>query len=162
MRLPLTRAGRVAAAANLSLLVLYPVAWWAPLARAGFMPIFGGEEISILTGIGALWETDLLLCAIVVLFAVVAPWAKTLALAALQFGLLAHRAAPAIALLGRLAMADVFLIAFYVVLVKGVGIGYVEIAWGLYLFTGLVLASLGLAWAAEGPEPSRPAPARDG
>ena len=34
---------------------------------------------------------------------------------------------PAIAILGKLAMADIFLIALYVVLAKGVGVGRVEI-----------------------------------
>lgn len=113
------------------------------------MPIFGGDEISILTGIAALWETDLLLCAVVLLFAVIAPYAKTLALLALQLGLVGRRVLPAIKLFGRLSMADVFLIAFYVVLVKGIGVGYVEIAWGLYLFTGLVLGALVLGWISD-------------
>ncbi|RMF35937.1 MAG: paraquat-inducible membrane protein A [Alphaproteobacteria bacterium] len=134
---------------NLGLLVLYPVAWWAPLARAGFMPLFGGNEISILTGVAALWQTDIVLCAIVVLFAIIAPYAKTLALALLHFDYLPRRYLPVIGYLGKLSMADVFLIAFYVVIVKGVGVGYVEIAWGLYFFTALVLISLGLAWASE-------------
>ena len=40
------------------------------------------------------------------------------------------------------AMADVFLIALYVVIAKGVGLATVEIAWGMYLFTGLILVSL--------------------
>lgn len=149
MRLPQRPAGRAAMAANLSLLALYPLAWWAPLARAGFMPIFGGDEISILTGIAALWQTDLFLCAVVLLFAVVGPYAKTLGLAALHLGWRAPWAHRFVAALGRLAMADIFLVAFYVVLVKGVGVGYVEIAWGLYLFTGLVLASLALGWLAQ-------------
>ena len=39
-------------------------------------------------------------------------------------------------------MADVFLIALYIVVVKGVGIGKVETAWGLYLFTACILASI--------------------
>ncbi len=39
-------------------------------------------------------------------------------------------------------MADVFLIALYIVLVKGVGIGHVTSAWGLWLFTGFVLTSI--------------------
>jgi uncharacterized paraquat-inducible protein A len=51
--------------------------------------------------------------------------------------------------LGRLAMADIFLIAIYIVLVKGVGVGRVETAWGLYLFTLAVLASLVLSHMTE-------------
>jgi hypothetical protein len=48
--------------------------------------------------------------------------------------------------MGKLAMADVFLIALYVVISKGIGVGRVEIAWGLYLFTALILASLWIGW----------------
>ena len=42
--------------ANLILLILFPVAWAAPLMRAGLLPWFGLEEISVLTGLSALWE----------------------------------------------------------------------------------------------------------
>jgi uncharacterized paraquat-inducible protein A len=49
---------------------------------------------------------------------------------------------PALGILGKLAMADVFLIAVYIVLAKGVGVGVVETAWGLYLFTFCVLLSM--------------------
>ncbi|WP_118135285.1 paraquat-inducible protein A [Oceanicella sp. SM1341] len=134
---------------NLALLVLYPLAWWAPLARAGFLPFFGGDEISILSGIVTLAGTDLVLCAVVTLFAIVAPYGKTVALALHHRGLGGRGLLRVITLLGRLSMADIFLIALYVVMVKGVGIGHVDIAWGFYLFTALVLGSLGLGWATE-------------
>ncbi|QDL92383.1 paraquat-inducible protein A [Paroceanicella profunda] len=134
---------------NLALLVLYPLAWWAPLARAGFLPFFGGNEISILSGLATLAGTDLMMCAVVTLFAIVAPYAKTVALALYHAGRGGAGLLRAITLLGRLSMADIFLIALYVVMVKGVGIGHVEIAWGFYLFTALVLGSLGIAWASE-------------
>jgi len=39
-------------------------------------------------------------------------------------------------------MADVFLIAVYIVVAKGVGVGRIETAWGLYLFTFCVAASM--------------------
>lgn len=39
-------------------------------------------------------------------------------------------------------MADIFLIAIYITVAKGIGVGRVEVAWGLYLFTACVLASL--------------------
>jgi paraquat-inducible protein A len=45
-------------------------------------------------------------------------------------------------------MADVFLIALYVTVAKGFAVGRVETAWGLWLFTGCVLASLGIGLAA--------------
>ena len=130
--------------ANLLLLLLYPASWLAPLAHAGFLPFFSGTEITILGGVADLWQSDAALAVLVAVFAVVIPYAKTLALAAIQFGWLGARALPLIEIIGKLAMADVFLIALYIVLIKGVGIGHVVSAWGLWLFTGCVLASL---WA---------------
>lgn len=128
--------------ANLSLLILFPVAWFAPLMRAGILPLFGMSEISVITGLQALWRTDAVLALVVTGFAIFAPMLKTIGLALVQFGWLTGRAMPALHLLGKLAMADIFLIALYIVVVKGVGMARVETAWGLYLFTGCVLASL--------------------
>lgn len=138
---------RLVIGANLALLVAFPVAWAAPLMRAGFLPLFGMSEISVLSGLGALWETDRALALLVAVLALAAPYAKTLALAAMHFGLVGMRALPAVALAGRLAMADVFLLALYIVVARGTGVGRIETAWGLYLFTGCVLASLAIAQA---------------
>ncbi len=135
--------------ANLALLVLFPIAWFAPLLRAGFLPLFGLSEISVVTGLQSLWESDIPLALLVTFLAIFAPFAKTLGLALLQFGLLSASTLPALHILGRLAMADVFLIALYIVVVKGVGLAHVEVAWGLYLFTFCILASMALAWATE-------------
>ncbi|MEM9270305.1 MAG: paraquat-inducible protein A [Pseudomonadota bacterium] len=131
--------------ANLALLVLFPVSWFLPLATARLMPLFGRDEISILSGVQSLWDSDRALAILVALFAMVAPLLKTLALSALQFNLIKPRALPVIEVLGKLAMADVFLIALYIVVTRGVGIGNVETAYGLYVFTALVLASMALA-----------------
>lgn len=127
---------------NLSLLVLYPLAWTAPLMRAGLLPLFSLSEISVLTGLQALWQTDIFLAVVVTLFALFAPYAKTIGLALVQFHLLSRRTLPALALLGKLAMADVFLIALYITVTKGIGIGRIETAWGLYLFTACIIISL--------------------
>ena len=135
-------------AANLALLVLFPVAWFAPLLRAGLLPFFGMDEISVISGLGVLVEEAPLLAALVALFAIVAPMAKTAALAAVQFGG-PRRLLGAVHLLGRLAMADIFLIALYIVAAKGVGVGRVETAWGLRLFTACVLGSLAVAHLTE-------------
>ena len=134
---------------TLAVLALYPVAWAAPLMRAGLLPLFGLSEISVLTGLGALWQSDIFLALVVALFALVAPVVKLLALAAVQWALAPKSLMPYLHGLGRLAMADVFLIAIYITLVKGIGVGRVETAWGLYLFTFCILASLGCAWATE-------------
>jgi hypothetical protein len=77
------------------------------------------------------------LAAIVVLFALVAPMAKTICLTLIHLSRLPARLLPALQVLSKLAMADVFLIAVYITLAKGLAVGRVETAWGLWLFTGL-------------------------
>lgn len=131
---------------NLSLLVLFPVAWFAPLIRAGLdLPLFGMSEISVISGLQSLWGSSPVLALVVTVMAIFAPWAKTGGLALVQFGLLSPRVLPALHVLGKLAMGDVFLLALYIVVVKGVGMTVIETAWGLYLFTGLILVSLALS-----------------
>jgi len=129
-------------AANLALLILFPIAWFAPLLRAGLLPLFGLSEISVISGLQSLWDTDVILALLVTALALFAPMLKTIGLALIHFGWLHIRALPALSWLSKLAMADIFLIALYVVVIKGVGVGKVETAWGLYLFTACVLSSI--------------------
>lgn len=136
-------------ALNLLLLILYPIAWAAPLMRAGLLPLFSLDEISVLTGLQSLWATDIFLALVVTVFALFAPYLKTIGLALVHFHLLDRRALPALHILGKLAMADIFLIALYIVLTKSIGIGRVEVAWGLYLFTLCILTSLFISWRTE-------------
>jgi paraquat-inducible protein A len=149
---------RALIALNLLLLVLYPVAWMAPLMRAGLLPLFGLDEISVLSGIAALWDGgEVALAALVVFFALIAPMAKTICLTLIHLSRLPQRLLPALQVLSKLAMADVFLIAVYITLAKGLAVGRVETAWGLWLFTACVLVSLGVgiatARAAKGARP---------
>lgn len=131
--------------ANLALLILFPVAWFAPLLRAGLdLPLFGLSEISVVSGLQSLWETDVALALVVTFFAIFAPYLKTIGLALIHFHLMRRKVLPVLTFLGKLAMADVFLIALYIVLVKGVGYTRIETGWGLYLFTGCILASLAI------------------
>jgi len=144
------KAADLLKALNLALLVLFPLAWFAPLMRAGLnLPLFGLKEISVISGLQALWETDVVLALLVTAFALFAPYLKTIGLALIHFRLASPRLIPALHLLGKLAMADIFLIALYIVVVKGVGLATVETAWGLYLFTGCVLASIVIAYLTE-------------
>lgn len=127
---------------NLSLLILFPIAWFAPLMRAALLPIFGMDEISVMSGLQSLWGTDAPLALLVTCLAIFAPFLKTLGLALLDWNLLSPRLLPALQILGKLAMADVFLLALYIVVVKGVGLATIEVAWGMYLFSGCILTSI--------------------
>ncbi|SIT76458.1 Paraquat-inducible protein A [Yoonia rosea] len=128
--------------ANLALLVLFPIAWFAPLMHAGLLPVFGLSEISVISGMQALWESDVALALLVTTFAMFAPYLKTIGIALVHFDLLKDKTLPVLSWIGKLAMADVFLIALYIVLFKGVGIGRIETGWGLYMFTACILASI--------------------
>ena len=134
-------------AANALLLILFPLSWFAPLMRAGLLPLFGLNEISLWSGITSLWQTEVLLALVVITFAIIAPIAKTLGLLLVQLRIMTPTVLPLIGVLSKFAMADVFLIALYIVLAKGAGFGQVEPAWGLYLFTASILASLYLSIA---------------
>ncbi len=134
---------------NLSLLVLFPLAWFAPLLRAGLLPLFGLSEISVISGLQSMWETDVALALLVTGLAIFAPYLKTIGLALVHFHLLDRRVLPVLHVLGKLAMGDVFLIALYIVVAKGIGYGKVETAWGLYLFTACILASIAISMLTE-------------
>jgi paraquat-inducible protein A len=127
---------------NLSLLILYPIAWFAPLLNAGLLPLFGLKEISLMSDLQSLWEIDLFIAFVEVVFALFAPYAKTISLALLHLNLLSKKLLPTLHILGKLAMADIFLIVLYITLSKGTEIGRIETAWGLYLFTACIIASL--------------------
>ncbi|WP_166415475.1 paraquat-inducible protein A [Cochlodiniinecator piscidefendens] len=131
---------------NLALLILFPIAWFAPLLRAGLLPLFGLNEVSVVTGLQSLWDTDIALALLVTFLAIFAPYLKTIGLALIHFGLLRRKVLPVLEFLGKLAMADVFLIALYVVIIKGVGYATIETAWGLYLFSGAILASIVISY----------------
>ena len=134
---------------NLCLLVLFPVAWFAPLMRAALLPIFGMDEISVVTGLQSLWQSDIPLALSVTFLAVFAPYAKTIGLALIHWNLLSPRTLPALHVLGKLAMADVFLIALYIVIAKGAGQLPAEGAGGLSLSPACILASIFLSWRAD-------------
>lgn len=134
---------------NLALLVLFPIAWFAPLLRAALLPIFGMDEISVITGLQSLWETDAALALLVTFLAIFAPYAKTIGLALLHWNLMSPSTLPVLEVLGKLAMADVFLIALYIVIAKGAGHVTVETAWGLYLFTACILAQVLISWKSK-------------
>ena len=143
------RAAAVVAGA-VALILAYPVAWTAPLVTARVLPFFGGETISVVSGLAVLAQTDRALAFVVALFAVVAPVLKLAGIAAEATGRLPVALSGALALAGRLAMADVFLIALYIILAKGAGVARLNVEWGLYLFTFCVLASLVLGRLAKG------------
>ena len=131
---------------NLSLLILFPIAWFAPLMKSGILPFLSLSENSIMSALQGIWVHDLYLALLMTFFAIFAPYIKIIGLALIHFNLASPKLLGALTFIGKLAMADIFLIAIYIVLYTGISVagvnGRVETAWGLYLFTGCVIASL--------------------
>jgi paraquat-inducible protein A len=127
---------------NLILLVAFPISWFVPLAHTGLLSWFNDDVLTVMNTIGVLWESDVLLAVVVTFFALLAPMLKTILLLFIQLGWLGANMLNALAILGKLAMADIFLIALLIVAAKGVGVGYIETDWGLYMFSGCILLSL--------------------
>ena len=144
--------GRLIGPLLLLSLALVPVSWWLPLFVAR-VPFLWREEVSIASGLSELWRLDRLLWLVVLLFSVLAPAVKSGALVWVWYRLPLARARPLLdrlALLGKLAMTEVFLLAVIIVGLKGVGIGTVETSWGMQAFVAVVLlsfASSTWAWA---------------
>ena len=147
---------------NLALVVAFPVAWFAPLLKTGLLPqwqmpawlggstLFEPDTITVISGLQKLWQTDAFLAIAVTFFALVAPMLKCLGMSLIHFNLLSIATQPVIAAMGKLAMADIFILALYVVIAKGIGIGQIDVAWGLYLFTASVMASLFVSFVEKG------------
>jgi hypothetical protein len=91
---------------------------------------------------------------------------KGAALAWVWYRVPRHRAAlllDRLSLLGKLAMAEIFLLAVIIVGIKGVGIGQVEVSWGLHVFVAIVLLSFATstwAWATLASISARVTPVR--
>jgi paraquat-inducible protein A len=132
--------------ANLSLLVLFPVAWFAPILKSGLIPFLGLDENSIMTALQQVWAHDMFLALMMTFFAIFAPYIKIVGLALIQFNLASPRLLDAVTFIGKLAMADVFLISIFIVIFTGIEVagvkGTIETSWGLYLFSACVIASL--------------------
>jgi paraquat-inducible protein A len=134
-------------------LALVPVTWWLPLFTAR-VPFLWRQDVSIATGLVELWRLDLVLCGAVLFFSVLAPLAKGAALAWVWYRVPAARAArhlDRLSLLGKLSMTEMFLLAVVIVGLKGVGVGRVEVSWGLHAFVGVLVLSFAAstwAWAA--------------
>jgi paraquat-inducible protein A len=103
----------------------------------------------VITGLQSLWGSDVFLALTVTGFAIFAPYLKTIGLALVQWELLDPRALSVLHVLGKLAMADIFLLALYITLAKGIGYATIEVAWGLYLFTACIVISLILSLLTE-------------
>ena len=142
---------------NLVLIIAFPISWFVPLMEVGLFEkveisieilglklpdLFGLTEVTIISAIQTLWSEDKYLALIVTFFALFAPLVKTIGLSLIQFKLLSEQVKSTIQFIGKLAMADVFIIAFTCILIKGLSVGKIEILYGTYLFSACIIVSI--------------------
>lgn len=138
---------RLALGAIALLALAFPLAWFAPLMRVKVRFAFwaSGTEITLVSTLQALWAEAPALAIVLGFLTLVAPMLKLLGMALVLTGQLAPRAEAVLWTLGRLAMADVFLIVVYIAMFKGLNGGTITPQWGLWAYTGAVLGSLTVA-----------------
>jgi len=132
-------------------LVALPFTWFLPLFRTELL-VFLDNEVTVMGAARTLLKADLLLFAVIVLFGMIVPVAKLVALLHAWTILPREKARGWIGGLNKISkfsMLDIFLIAVTIVGLKGVGLGKVETAYGLYAFAGVVLMILALSFWAD-------------
>ena len=127
-------------------LLLFPIVLFVPLLTTRFY-FLSYNDLVLARAAVDLFSTDKFLFVIVFVFGIFIPGLKMLvsALCWYHFTLeVTRRLSQSLVLLSKLSMLDVLLLAVFIVGFKGVGIGAVEIQFGIYLYSLLVLISLGL------------------
>ena len=123
---------------------VFPVVLFVPLLTTKLF-FYSRNDLVLARGAYDLFHADRFLFVIVFLFGIVIPLFKMVSSVLCWYYLdiaFVARHADKLCEMGRLAMLDVMLLAIFVIAFKGVGLGSVEIKYGLYLYTLVILASL--------------------
>jgi len=128
--------------AAVSLALLFPVVLVVPILSTRTFFI-SRNEIALANLAFDLFRTDKVLFVVVVIFGIVVPWCKSVVSCFYWYS----ASNPGerfefLATLGKFGMLDVMLLAIFVVVFKGTGLGAIELRWGLYLYVSFVVASL--------------------
>lgn len=139
-------------AACLVIAGLFATSWFAPLMVVQIKYAFwmAGTQISLISTLQGLWASDPILALVLSFLTLMAPMVKLLGTGLIAAGLLDPKTKGLLWVLGKLAMADVLLIVLYIAIFKGLDGGTITTQWGLWLYTGAVLASLALSLATAG------------
>ncbi len=136
---------------SILLLILFPVVLFAPLLTTKIW-FYYRNDIVLWRGLCDLYSVDKFLFAVIVVFGILIPVLKMIAtiLCWYVFDIESVRKyADSLSQLGRLSMLDVMLFAMFIIAFKGVGFGAVEVQYGLYVYTLLILTSLFLNLAVK-------------
>jgi len=130
--------------ATVVILVGTPSIFFIPLLSTKLL-FYTRADITLVQAARDLFHTDKFLWIVVVLFGMALPTLKAIASVSLWYFVELSQTTKYRALIGsisRLSMLDVLLLALFIVAFKGVGIGTIQIRYGMYLYTAVVLGSL--------------------
>jgi paraquat-inducible protein A len=130
--------------ALIALGMLFPIIFLIPLLKTKIL-FFTYNEIILLRATYDLFFVNKFIFIVVFVFGILLLATKMILsiLRWYRFSIpLAQRWAARLALLSKLSMLDVLLLAIFIIAFKGTGIGAVEIEYGLYLYTALIVGSL--------------------
>ena len=134
--------GKAVAIANAATVLILPVTWFLPLLKSSAF-LFIKSEISIVSGAMELYESDIFLFLVIVVFAMIMPLVKSMLYVWIWFGNISEHMGMLWlgAAAAKLSMTDVFLLALAIIGVKGLGVGSIEALAGLYVFAAVVIVS---------------------
>jgi len=129
---------------SLLTLVLLPAVFFVPLLTTRLW-FFSRADITLAHAAYDLFGIDKFLFGVVVVFGILFPLLKAImsVLCWYRFEIsTVERRLQTLSYIAKLSMLDVMLLAFFVIVFKGVGIGSVQVQYGLYFYALLVMASL--------------------
>ena len=124
------------------------VAWWLPLIETNHLLQWSPDNLSVLDGLARLYsDGELFLAGVILVLAILVPFAKNLLSLFVWYFLdptetATKRFVWILSVLGKWGMADVFLIALGVVLVKGIPGTEISVRYGLWVFSAAVACSI--------------------
>ena len=130
-------------------LIFFPIVFFVPLLTTKFW-FYSRNDIALFRGAYDLYHVDKFLFIIVFVFGMLIPAVKMIASVLCWYFFQVSSVKRHCEILGhlaKLAMLDIMLLAIFVIAFKGVGIGTVEVKYGLYIYTVFIVASLFLSQA---------------
>ena len=132
--------------AHLTLLILFPVAWFAPLIefQAGiwWLPFSNQSgQKSTIQALALLWDANLILALSITILVIILPLLKIIGSLLVMFGVLAHSIQPALSYFGKISSIEIFVASILIVVATEMSALDITALWGTYLLLGCVTLS---------------------
>jgi paraquat-inducible protein A len=134
------------------ILLSFPVVLLVPLLKTRVAFVLR-DEITLARIAVELYSSDKFLFFVVFFFGIVTPAFKMTMSLAVWYVVDVSRSdvwMRRLNFLSKLSMLDIMLFAIFIVAIKGIGLGRVELRYGFYLYSGLVLSSFALSLVMTG------------